>query len=127
MRHARLALVLIVLPAMAGCVSDGRGIASAPPWATPAPVGVNAVSYGGPVPVAQVVIEPASTAYTLDSGDRLRVVVFGQEGLTNSYAVDTAGNITIPLIGPVRARALSTTETYADLVARLLQGFLPRI
>jgi polysaccharide biosynthesis/export protein len=126
MRHARLALVLIVLPAMAGCVSDGRGIASAPPWATPAPVGVNAVAYGGPVPVtvAQVMIEPASTAYTLDSGDRLRVVVFGQEGLTNSYAVDTAGNITMPLIGPVRARGHTTTEVSADLVARLRQGFL---
>jgi polysaccharide export outer membrane protein len=30
-------------------------------------------------------------AYTLDSGDRLRVVVFGQDTLTNSYGVDAAG------------------------------------
>jgi polysaccharide export outer membrane protein len=64
------------------------------------------------------------TAYTLDSGDRLRVVVFGQDGLTNSYAVDTAGNITMPLIGPVRARGHTTTEVSASLVARLRQGFL---
>ena len=42
--------------------------------------------------------------YTLDSGDKLRVVVFGQDGLSASYSVDTSGNITMPLIGAV-ARA----------------------
>jgi len=26
--------------------------------------------------------------YRLDAGDRLRVVVYGQEGLTNTYAID---------------------------------------
>ena len=49
-------------------------------------------------------MEPATNSYALDSGDKLRVVVFGQEGLTASYAVDASGNITMPLIGAVRAR-----------------------
>ena len=40
-------------------------------------------------------------AYTLDAGDRLRIVLFGQEGLTNSYAVDASGHIAKPLIGSV--------------------------
>jgi len=31
--------------------------------------------------------------YRLDSGDKLRIVVFGQETLTNSYSVDGGGNI----------------------------------
>jgi polysaccharide export outer membrane protein len=87
-------------------------------------VAPNTVAYAGPPPVALVQAEPISTAYTLDSGDRLRVVVFGQDGLTNSYAVDTAGNITLPLIGPVRARGYTTTGVSASLVARLRQGFL---
>src|SRR5208282_98797 len=43
----------------------------------------------------------AEGPYTLDSGDRLRIVVFGQEGLTNSYAVDASGHIAMPLIGAV--------------------------
>ncbi len=81
-----------------------------------------------PVPVATaaygVEFGVGSPAYTLDSGDRLRVVVFGQEGLTNSYAVDIAGNVTLPLIGPVRARGHTTTEVSAAVVARLRQGFL---
>ena len=43
-------------------------------------------------------------AYHLDAGDRLRVVVYGQEGLTNTYAIDAGGSITMPLIGSVPAR-----------------------
>ena len=44
-------------------------------------------------------------AYRLDAGDKLRVVVYGQEGLTNTYAIDAGGSITMPLIGSVpRAR-----------------------
>jgi polysaccharide export outer membrane protein len=69
-------------------------------------------------------LEGATSVYALDSGDRLRVVVFGQDGLTNSYGVDAAGNITLPLIGPVRARGRTTTQVSASLVARLRQGFL---
>ena len=51
-------------------------------------------------------------SYHLDAGDRLRVVVYGQEGLTNTYAIDAGGSITMPLIGggagarPNAARAL---------------------
>ena len=50
----------------------------------------------------------ASRPYTLDSGDKLRVVVFGQDGLTASYSVDTSGSITMPLIGAVPARGRTT-------------------
>ena len=39
--------------------------------------------------------------YTLDSGDRLRVVVFRQNGLSNTYIVDATGKIYMPLIGAV--------------------------
>jgi polysaccharide export outer membrane protein len=62
--------------------------------------------------------------YALDSGDKLRVVVFGQDGLTNSYGVDAGGNITMPLIGAVAARGLTPTELSAAIAARLRQGFI---
>ena len=119
MRHVRLVLFALALPALAGCNTVWP-----PP---PVPLAVESaspVAYAGPPAAALVPAGPVPTAYTLDSGDRLRVVVFGQDGLTNSYAVDTAGNITMPLIGPVRARGHTTTEVSASLVARLRQGFL---
>jgi polysaccharide biosynthesis/export protein len=51
-------------------------------------------------------------------------VVFGQAGLTNSYSVDAGGSITMPLIGAVTARGLSTAELSAAISARLKQGFI---
>jgi polysaccharide export outer membrane protein len=66
----------------------------------------------------------AQPSYTLDSGDRLRVVVFGQEGLTNAYSVDAGGSIDMPLIGPVFARGATTGELAARISARLRDGFI---
>jgi polysaccharide export outer membrane protein len=65
-----------------------------------------------------------SGPYTLDSGDRLRVVVFGQEGLTNSYNVDAGGNINMPLIGTLRVRGITTQQVAQHIAARLKQGYV---
>ena len=62
--------------------------------------------------------------YTLDSGDRLRIVVFGQDGLTNSYAVDASGHIAMPLIGSVAARGLTTDQLASAVSAKLRDGFI---
>jgi polysaccharide biosynthesis/export protein len=62
--------------------------------------------------------------YTLDSGDRLRVVVYGQEGLTTSYSVDAGGNISMPLIGAVPARGLTPQQLAGQIAARLKQGYI---
>ena len=62
--------------------------------------------------------------YRLASGDRLRVIVFGQDNLTNSFNVDGAGNIAMPLIGLVHAQGLTTSELSTSLEARLRSGYL---
>ncbi len=62
--------------------------------------------------------------YTLDSGDRLRIVVFGQDGLTNSYAVDASGHIAMPLIGSVPARGLTTDQLAIAISGKLRDGFI---
>jgi polysaccharide export outer membrane protein len=101
-------------------MAAGNRVALAPAPA-PAPIPISAVS---PLPAILVAAESTGSVYRLDSGDRLRVVVFGQDGLSNSYAVDAAGNITLPLIGPVQARGRTTTQVSASLVSRLREGFL---
>ena len=62
--------------------------------------------------------------YHLDAGDKLRVVVFGQEGLTNTYAIDAGGSITMPLIGAVAARGKTPAGLAADISAKLRNGYL---
>ena len=82
----------------------------------PAPIAVAYAAAPGPVGY--------DTAYRLDAGDRLRVVVYGQEGLTNTYAIDAGGSITMPLIGAVPARGRTPAGLAADITARLRKGFI---
>jgi polysaccharide export outer membrane protein len=67
--------------------------------------------------------------YLLASGDRLRVIVFGQDNLSNSYSVDGSGNLSLPLIGLCKASGLTTAELERAVEARLRNGFLrePRV
>ena len=62
--------------------------------------------------------------YLLDSGDSLRITVFEQEGLTNSYAVNQAGYISFPLVGAVPARGRTTAQLEAAIAARLRNGYI---
>jgi polysaccharide biosynthesis/export protein len=62
--------------------------------------------------------------YRLASGDRVRVIVFGQDSLSNSFSVDGSGAIAMPLIGEVRAQGLSTSELARAIEARLRQGYV---
>ncbi|MGL4243478.1 MAG: polysaccharide biosynthesis/export family protein [Beijerinckiaceae bacterium] len=62
--------------------------------------------------------------YTLATGDRLRVLVFGQDSLSNTYAVDSHGHISMPLIGSVGALGQTTKSLENQIAARLRGGFL---
>jgi polysaccharide biosynthesis/export protein len=62
--------------------------------------------------------------YMLDSGDRVRVTVFGQSDLTNSYSVDKSGFIAFPLIGPVEARGKTPQQLEGMLAQKLKGGYL---
>jgi polysaccharide biosynthesis/export protein len=62
--------------------------------------------------------------YRLASGDQLRVIVFGQDNLSNSFNVDGAGNIAMPLIGSVHVQGLTTSQAAQALSERLRAGYL---
>jgi polysaccharide biosynthesis/export protein len=95
-----------------------------PPAASPPPVAHVAAPPAAPINAAAYTPAPQNKVYTLDSGDRLRVVVFGQDGLSNSYLVDASGHIAMPLIGSVSARGLTTDELSGRIGERLRQGFV---
>ena len=139
-RRAGLAFALSIALMAAGCAGPlgqemragpGPQAVAAPPIASAPRPDLDDLMYAGgsaPSPVAAVSAAgppaDAVSAYQLDSGDRLRIVVFGQDGLSNSYTVDAAGNITMPLIGAVPARGSSTSELARTVGARLRNGFI---
>ena len=77
-----------------------------------------------PMPVGYAAPARYDASYHLDAGDKLRVVVYGQEGLTNSYAIDAGGSITMPLIGAVPARGRTTAGLAGEIAARLRNGYI---
>jgi len=87
-----------------------------------------APNVGGPYAAAPNAYDSATPAYapsyTLDAGDRLRIVVFGQDGISNSYLVDAGGNVNLPLIGSVPARGTTAPQLSALISARLKQGYV---
>ena len=101
-----------------GAVGALRTAFAAAPRASAAVVVAAPVAYVEPMPVRY------DAAYHLDAGDRLRVVVYGQEGLTNTYAIDAGGSITMPLIGSVRARGRTTAGLAAEISTKLRAGFI---
>lgn len=62
--------------------------------------------------------------YQLGAGDRVRVTVFEQEGLTNTYSVDQSGYIAFPLVGAIPARGHTAQQLEGEIAAKLRQGYL---
>lgn len=88
---------------------------------------VGAISLAGcaaPIYRTDVFKAQLTAPYTLASGDRIRVIVFGQDALSNSYAVDGSGKVSMPLIGPVPLVGLTTADAERALETRLRGGFL---
>ena len=75
-------------------------------------------------PAPKVFHEATIQPYRLDSGDRLRITVFEQASLTNTYTVDQAGYIAFPLVGQVAARGATLTQLEGAIALKLKQGFL---
>ena len=107
---------VVVADSSGGAIAALRNGFAAPRAYAPAPVVYAAAPMA--IPVAY------DPAYHLDAGDRLRVVVYGQEGLTNTYAIDAGGSITMPLIGAVPARGKTPARLAADITAKLRNGFI---
>ncbi|MFZ2100450.1 MAG: polysaccharide biosynthesis/export family protein [Oricola sp.] len=68
--------------------------------------------------------EAINQPYMLGAGDKVRVTVFGQADLTNTYSVDQSGHIAFPLVGAVAARGHTVQQLEAQIAERLRSGYL---
>lgn len=128
-RFSRLTVLLVAL-ALPACAQRQAVVAPAAAVEV-APVEPAVVRAPAPAPIVVAAGGPYAPAltgydapYQLDAGDRLRVQVFGQEGLTNSYIVDASGNISLTLIGSVPVRGLTTAQVARAIAERLRNGYI---
>ena len=98
MSPSRLSAALALTAALAGCAS---------PRAVPPPL---AASFDEP--------------YQLASGDKLKINVFGQQNLTNSYAIEPDGAIAMPLVGRLKVSGQTSDQVRGAIEQRLKNGYL---
>lgn len=67
---------------------------------------------------------PGTGAYKLDTGDKVKVTVYGEDDLSGEFEVDGSGNVRLPLIGQVKAAGLSVRDFEASVAAALSKGYL---
>lgn len=79
--------------------------------------------------VATAATAPADTGYRLGTGDKIRVIVYGEDDLSGEFQVDSSGFIRLPLIGQVNAAGRTVRDFEGDVTAKLADGYLksPRV
>lgn len=102
-RLSRLSLLMIPVLSLAAC-ADATGV-PAPNFATSE-------------------AQNLSRVYRLGIGDKLRIVVFGEENLSGETEVGTLGTVDIPLIGDVPAKGRTISEFRRTVIAKLSNGYL---
>lgn len=132
----RFAALAAAMLSMAGCAHDPEAVVASALANIGGHVGETHVFEGSPVSTEEQItwgaptvhpagfggsqmVSDAEGPYLLDTGDRLRVFVYGQPNLSRAYTVDHDGRITVPLIGNVDARGRTTREVQDTIRHRL--------
>jgi polysaccharide export outer membrane protein len=107
-RNVWRGLILVV----AGLLFAGAALAQTAPEATP-----------------DVVNPSPAFEYHLGAGDKVRVIVFGEDALTGEFFVSSAGTVSFPLIGDVPAAGITIPQLQKAIETRLADGYLkqPRV
>lgn len=76
------------------------------------------------MPAAASMVTTPNAGYQLGTGDKLRVIVYGEDSLGGDFNVDDSGYVQLPLIGQVLARGRTIEQFQNDIVAKLSDGYL---
>ena len=100
-KYLKIATVLLLGLQLAGCYTDY-----------------------GPVEVVTKPISPvgAGLAAVLKPGERIKITVYGEANLTAEYDVSPSGNVSMPLIGTVRAAGHAPVQLGRTIEARYRSG-----
>lgn len=71
----------------------------------------------------------AEDEYRVSSGDKLHIIVFGEDTLTGDYVITSGGNLTFPLVGNLPASDKTVEQLQTVLSTKLADGYVnnPRV
>jgi polysaccharide export outer membrane protein len=104
---------------------DGEASGKQPPVTATDSAPAGPVSAGSPDPVPP----GGSYDYVLGPGDKLRIIVFGEDNLTGEFVVAGNGGISFPLIGEIHAAGRTLADLRGDIERSLRGDYLkdPRV
>jgi protein involved in polysaccharide export with SLBB domain len=76
----------------------------------------------GPVTTDSVPVSPYNVAASLQTGDQLKVIVFGEDAISGIYEISPAGTISMPLIGSMVAAGRTRGEVEHALTRAYASG-----
>jgi protein involved in polysaccharide export with SLBB domain len=109
LKHLFLGLALI-----AGVVGDAAAVGQETAATTPAAM----VSHAG---AADAVPQ---LGYRLDVADKVRLIVYNEPTLSGEFTVNSDGVLSVPLIGDVKVRGLTTAESITAITEKFADGYL---
>jgi len=72
----------------------------------------------------QAMAQAATSAPRVQPGDKVRVVVFGEDKLSGDYEIDQSGQISLPLAGTIEAKGLTQAELELALAKKFRSEYL---
>jgi polysaccharide export outer membrane protein len=72
----------------------------------------------------QAIASLTNKPYRLQPGEKIRVTVFGEAGLSGEYQIDPGGFLSLPLLGVVKAAGITESDLQQQLVQRYSQEYL---
>lgn len=69
-------------------------------------------------------IESAVSSRALQPGEKIRIIVFGEDRLSGEYEIDPAGYVSLPLAGTVKAAGLDKQQLERDLSKKFSGEYL---
>jgi polysaccharide export outer membrane protein len=71
----------------------------------------------------------SDNSYVLGTGDKIRVIIYGEEDLGGEFQIDGSGYVSLPLIGQVQAAGSSAEQLEQEIGGKLSDGYLqnPRV
>jgi polysaccharide export outer membrane protein len=83
----------------------------------PLALALGVLALGGPS-------EAQTPEYVLDTGDQVKIVVFGHNDLSGQFVVSSTGAVAMPLIGEVNAKGLTLRQLEGAIIKKLKPDFL---
>jgi protein involved in polysaccharide export with SLBB domain len=72
----------------------------------------------------QAMAQAATSAPKVHPGDKIRVVVYGEDKLSGDYEISPSGEISLPLAGTVEAKGLTPAELEQTLAKKFRSEYL---